>query len=158
MKDIPEFEDLYSVTRDGRVWSKRRNHFMKPLLNHGYPQVTLTKDKKIYCFRVHRLVAICFLASMDNKIYVNHKNGNKLDNRVENLEWCTPRENVQHAFRTGLQKIEKGEKHHSARFTDKQVQEMRDLWATGKYLQREIEAIFGTGRGYLTNIVRGVRR
>jgi hypothetical protein len=97
MKDIPEFEDLYAVTIEGLVWSKKREHFMKPRLHRGYYQITLTKDKKIYCFRIHRLVAACFLASTDNKTHVNHKNGIKIDNRVDNLEWCTQRENILHA-------------------------------------------------------------
>ena len=158
MKDIPEFEELYAITNDGRVWSKKRNHFMNPFLNQGYPQILLTKNKKVRCFRVHRLVASCFLAPIENKIIVNHKNGIKTDNRVENLEWCTVAENVQHSYKTGLQRIVKGDKHWSTKFTDKQVQEMRDLWATGRYRQREIEAIFGANRGYVCNIVIGARR
>lgn len=113
MKNI--LNDRYAVSKDGQVFSwinkqgKRRD---SPLLlkthksNSGYLSVTITDliaDKKVRKFvSVHRLVAEAFLFKSSDLLQVNHLNGNKLDNRIENLEWVTPSENSIHAFNTGL--------------------------------------------------------
>lgn len=70
----------------------------------GYSIVTLSKNGKSYKEYIHRLVAKTFLSNPLNKEYVNHKDGNKQNNCVSNLEWCTPSENNYHAFQTGLKK------------------------------------------------------
>lgn len=97
MKPIPQFPN-YSITPDGKVWNHKRKIFMKLTVGtKGYQQVCLTKDKKLYCFFVHRLVANAYIAPIENKQIINHKDGNKLNNTVDNLEWCTQRENILHA-------------------------------------------------------------
>lgn len=79
---------------------------VKPILDRscGYLLVTLTDKKQNYRKnkRVHRLLCEAFLPNPKNKKHVNHINGNKLDNHLENLEWATPKENAQHAMRMGL--------------------------------------------------------
>jgi len=99
MKDIPQFEGRYAITPEGKVWSYSRSRFMKLYKGtRGYNQVILiNKDKKGSCHFVHRLVANSFITPIENKNIINHKNGVKTDNRVENLEWCTQRENILHA-------------------------------------------------------------
>lgn len=88
--DIKGFED-YQITDDGRVWSKRSNKWLKtPNSDSGYPQVNLGRGKH---FKVHRLVAEMFIPNEDNKPCIDHINGNREDNRVENLRWCTKLEN-----------------------------------------------------------------
>jgi hypothetical protein len=93
----------YSVTEDGRVWSELKQIFLKEVSNgNGYKKVTLCDKITKKPYLIHRIVALTYLDNIDNKPCVNHKNGIKSDNRVENLEWCTYSENNKHAFRTGL--------------------------------------------------------
>lgn len=92
--------------------------------NHGYFRIGLMIDGERKFYRIHRLVAEAFIPNPFNLPEVNHINGVKTDNRVENLEWCTQRENVQHAFRTGL--AAQGEKHYEAKLTNEQARYVRD--------------------------------
>jgi hypothetical protein len=85
----------------------------------GYYSVTLHKVMSI-----HRLVATAFIPNPENKPFVNHKDGNKLNNNVDNLEWVTASENGIHAFKSGLLKIKKGESYKS-KLTEKEVLEIR---------------------------------
>src|SRR5574343_1086214 len=82
----------------------------KTYVSRGYEKIILTKNNKSTLFSVHRLVAKMFIPNPENKEFVNHKNGNKLDNRVENLEWCSRSENATHAYKLGLCKRDIGAK------------------------------------------------
>lgn len=99
LKEFPH----YGVTKDGRVYSYHNNMFMKtPCMKSGYPEVKLNENGKRTVRAVHRLIAVTFIPNPLNKREVNHINGDKIDNSVENLEWVTPKENINHAFNTGL--------------------------------------------------------
>lgn len=108
-KLIPGFSN-YVVTACGKIFSLNYNHTgtrkeLRQKVKAGYMNVGITDDLGIRRFkRVHRLVAETFIENQESKPEVNHKNGNKSDNRVENLEWATTSENRRHAFDTGLQK------------------------------------------------------
>lgn len=110
-KDVPSYEGLYQVSNYGRVKSLSRkayNHFTKERImtqvttKKGYKQVRLHNGKKSQGFRVHRLVANTFISNSDNKPQVNHIDGNKQNNCVDNLEWVTPKQNMRHAVDNGL--------------------------------------------------------
>lgn len=119
-RDIKGFEGQYAVSNLGRVKSLERTlphkthgtwHIRERLLRQGlggpgprkYCLVSLhVGGGKMICLRVHRLVAEAFLPMIDGKNQVNHIDGNKLNNSADNLEWCTGRENVEHAWKAGL--------------------------------------------------------
>lgn len=110
MKDIVGYEGLYGVTSTGLVWaypkaSRLKGRLLKQAIDRGgYAYVGLYKDGKTTKLKVHRLVAQAYLVACD-KPHVNHKDGNKLNNNVSNLEWVTPKENKIHAFATGITKM-----------------------------------------------------
>lgn len=106
-KEIIGYEGLYSINTNGDVFSHKKNILLKPSVNkYGYLQVALCKNGKPSTKRVNVLVAKTFVPNPDRKPIVNHKDGNKLNNRVENLEWCTYSENSIHARDMGLSKVE----------------------------------------------------
>ena len=97
------FEHDYAISRKGKILSLLTDQIVRPTVNsEGYLKITLWKDGKSYTRRVHRLVAEQFIPNPDNLPVVNHIDGNKKNPDVNNLEWCTQQENVQHAFNTGL--------------------------------------------------------
>lgn len=100
---INSIKTNYEVSNTGQVRNSIRKRELKGQEQQGYIHVTLSIEKKPQRFRVHRLVALMFIPNLDStRNVVNHKNGKRNDNRVENLEWVTQQENTQHAWDTGL--------------------------------------------------------
>lgn len=109
-KPIQGFEDKYEVSDKGNVRSLNyRNtgetRILTPIsLKKGYLMVGLCRNSKMKWEKVHRLVATAFIPNPEQKPQVNHINGNKADNNVDNLEWATESENQIHAYKTGLKR------------------------------------------------------
>lgn len=105
-KDIKGYEGLYQVSNLGRVYSYPRNGTnggIRTLTNmNGYLRVPLKKNGTTFNAGVHRLVAEAFISNPENKPTVNHKDGDKLNNRVNNLEWATHKEQLTHSFTHNL--------------------------------------------------------
>lgn len=98
MKDIIGYEGLYKVSEDGQVYSVRQKKMMSPhQKKNGYCQIILQKDKKSKTMLVHRLVAEAYLDKPQGKDFVNHIDSNRANNDIHNLEWCTSKENTDHA-------------------------------------------------------------
>lgn len=130
-KNIEEYEGLYQVSNLGRVKSLdrcvnsaiknnnkviKKGRILKPKPNwNNYLQVHLSKHGKAKMISVHRLVAKEFIGNPNNLPQVNHIDGNKLNNRVDNLEWCTAKENINHSWKLGLSK---SYKHTKGELTD----------------------------------------
>lgn len=106
MKPIAHFENRYKITNKGEVLNLANNTYLKPLRqNNGYLCVGLADGEGNHKrLTIHRLVALHFLPNPYEHDQVNHINGNKEDNSVSNLEWASPKENIHHAFKTGLRK------------------------------------------------------
>lgn len=111
-KDIKGYEGIYQVSNFGNVKSLDRADctgrnlkgklFSTKAKKNNYITVRLLKNAKITTFSIHRLVALAFLPLVDGKNHVNHKDGNKQNNHVDNLEWCNMSENMKHAYKHGL--------------------------------------------------------
>ena len=107
-KPIQEFNGEYEVSNIGRVRSMKRYKGVvgrimpQTIQRKGYYAVTFWMNNKAYCRKVHRLVIEAFTPNPDSLPCINHIDGNKLNNHVSNLEWCTYQANMQHAVRTGL--------------------------------------------------------
>ena len=104
-KDVVGYEGLYRINNKGDVFSVRKSKNMKLCkTGNGYLKVGITKNGKTKYIDVHRLVAIAFIKNERNLKEINHIDGNKENNSVENLEWSTRSENVKHAYKNGLNK------------------------------------------------------
>jgi len=156
-KDIKGYEGLYQVSNWGRVKSLRNNIILKPaLLNHKgrYPAVGLHKKGKTINPRIHRLVAEYFIDNPENKKCVNHKNGWKWCNCVNNLEWATHRENTRHAYEIGLMGV--GENSPSgSKLKNNEVLVIKALLKHTNLKQYEIAEIFNVDPSAISNINRG---
>lgn len=108
----------YFVTEEGLVIGKRGNPLV-PSTTTGYQSLKLLHEKTISYVRVHRMVAECYLPNPDNLPCVNHKDGNKQNNHKDNLEWCTTKENSEHAVASGL--IKSGTDAYDATLSEAEV-------------------------------------
>ena len=89
MEDIKGYEGLYAITEDGQIWSYRSNRFIKSFLReNGYLQAILVKDGIKKAYKIHRLVAITYIPNPYNYPEVNHKDEDRTNNNINNLEWC----------------------------------------------------------------------
>lgn len=150
-KDIKGFENYYEVSSLGRVRRlyKQGYKYRKPVSQHGYNHVTLSKNGTWSKFQIHRLVAELFISNPKNKPCVNHKNGIKTDNKVENLEWCTHSENEQHSFDV-LGKITNGLVRRKIPLSE--IQEIKEMYKNG-ITQKEISKIYDVSQPAISLII-----
>lgn len=157
-KDVIEFPELFMVSSHGRVWSKRSSRILKQTkLKTGY----LTIASKIggrtgrnICKRVHRWAAEAFIPNPESKPFVNHKDGDKENNHIDNLEWCTAAENTSHAYSMGLISSAVGEDVGSSKLTNHDVTMIRQLYAEGSHTHRSLGERFGVCHTVVGRIIK----
>lgn len=115
-KDIEGYEGIYQVSNLGRVKRFSADRILSPANNLGYHKVGLSKDGKVTQFKVHRLVADAFIPKDDSRPFINHIDGVRNNNCVENIERCTQSENIKHAYKIGNKKPIRltGDKNHKS--------------------------------------------
>lgn len=128
--DIPEYEGLYYINKNGEIFSIKSNSLLKQQLkNNGYLKVKLFKNGDYKFFNVHRLVAEAFIPNPNGFKEVNHINCDKHDNSVNNLEWCDRKHNLNHSYEHGLKR--RGESHGGHKLTEKEVISIRKEYVKG---------------------------
>ena len=151
-KIVEEFPN-YLISNHRNVKTLKTLEDRTAHINSGYELIIFNNGEKRYSRLIHRLVAIAFIPNPENKPCVNHLNGIKTDNRVENLEWVTYKENIEHAIKTGLVDYSKRKNpqhklypkdgdHKLTKSTKEEVIEMRRMYDTGDYVLRELSEKF----------------
>lgn len=133
MKPIPNYEGLYSITDDGKLYSHRARRMIGGFLNKdGYACAVLSRNYERWYTGIHNLVALTWLDDLGEGFEVNHKNGNRLDNRAANLEWVTHRQNCSRERALFLMSsLPRGEKNGGCRYAREQIEMVRRLRADG---------------------------
>lgn len=148
---IPDYPD-YEITHKGLVRHKIFKKIKSIYLNDsGYKSISLNLNHKSKPERLHRLIAFTFIPNPLNLPCINHKDGDKLNNDIPNLEWCDKKYNNQHGFRTGLIN-NTGVNNGMAKLNENQVIEIKKLLALGKLSQYKIANKFGVSRSCVMNI------
>lgn len=156
---VPSLENRYAITRSGRLYSLPKN------TRKGIREIAFCKSNYVLAgvsvggkkttVSQHRLLAMMFIPNPHNKEEVNHINGNKHDNRIENLEWCTQSENTQHALKALKRQYGAvGEKHGVAKLTNSDVLKIKELLSK-KVFHKEIAKMFGVCRDTIALISNG---
>lgn len=157
--------DGYEISNMGRLRSvdriiERGNQKVKykgkirKLFNDGNGYLIVRIKNRT--LKIHRFVAKYFIQNPNDKKCVNHINGIKTDNRAENLEWVTSSENNKHAFLTGLKKGNNGEKSGMAKFTNEQVEVIREMYNSGRTNYSELGRLFNVKGDTIANIIKRV--
>lgn len=150
--DIIDYEGLYMISNLLRVKSlpkpiknkngvfMRKERILKPYIKEGYLKVGLYKNKKQKDLFLHRIACINFYINPENKPFVNHKNAIKSDLRLENLEWCTPKENSEHASIMRLYNNREGENSSRCKLTNQDVLQIRDIFEKNPKINKSLLA------------------
>lgn len=137
----------FKVDSNGKILklrkSKQKNYYYKVFLSNNEVK------KNLY---VHRLVAEAFLPKIDNKLEVNHKDGDKTNNCVDNLEWVNHLENITHAYQNSMIPYIQGERHGMHKLTEIEIVEIKQLLSDNKLTQTEIASKYNVCKSTITNI------
>jgi predicted metal-binding transcription factor (methanogenesis marker protein 9) len=162
-KNVVNYEDYFKISNFGNVFSLRTNKILKQVISPtGYSTIPTKiggRKGKYLCFKVHRLVAMAFLGNIENKLQVNHKDGNKQNNAVYNLEWCTNQENQIHARKTGLNKSPVSFESKMSKLKISDAEYIIDNYRlfNGKMTQRELGEYFGVSGTVISRAIKYIK-
>lgn len=144
----------YMINKAGMIWSNKSGIYMKTGYDKdGYVRVGLRNPgKNSYPFMLHRLIALHFIPNPNNYSEINHMDGDKANNDISNLEWCTHKHNMNHAINCGLWNASaKGEDNSYSKLLTFEVNEIRDL--KGMILQKDLASIYGVSNSTISSIL-----
>jgi hypothetical protein len=166
-KTYPEFDyievsDMGNVrTKDRRIMGRslkmrsRKGRILKQTRNErGYPEIRIQVGGLNSPRVVHKMVMLTFVGERPKGMQINHINGRKDDNRLINLEWSTPSDNMKHAYETGLLS-RKGENNTKAKLTETFIKEIREKYKSGKYTQKQLGKEYNVAQAHISTIVKG---
>ncbi len=160
-KPVIGYESYYSVSSFGRIRRDKTGKeayprkILKQMLDKkGYPRLGLCKNGIQKGFKIHRLVARAFLGKCPKEKQVNHRDCNKLNNYVSNLEYVTNKENMIHAVKNGLYPSRIGEKNGCSKLTEKQIIKIREKYAQGNTTYKKLAKIYNISNVQVGHIIR----
>lgn len=168
-KAIPNYEGFYEISNFQNVKSLERvinrnngqkvrlkEKILKPAIGgRGYLSVVLCNEERQRTECIHILMAKTFIENPENKKEVNHINAITTDNRIENLEWVTHRENMVHAKKLGLIEYKKGQDHYSSKLTDIDVIKIKSILKDKTHSHLEISKMFNVDKSQISRINSG---
>lgn len=160
-RDVVGYEQHFQVSNFGRIYSKRTNKILSQGTSKtGYAVLSTRiggRNGICKCFKVHVLVARAFIPNPQNKPIVNHKDGNKLNNNDNNLEWATYSENTKHAYENGLIITLKGEELHNSKLTEDDVKYIRSVYIKSDrtYGARALAKKFSVDKNTISSCING---
>lgn len=152
---IKGFED-YEIFEDGKVYSHKSKKYLKFQMRSGYYYVELCKDGKGYKKDIHRLLGEHFIDGYFEGAVINHIDGNKLNNDLDNLEWVTFSDNLQHALNTGLRVIPSGDDNPNTKLSSTDKLQILDLYEYG-FSQYDIAKMYGVSQNTISKKIRTLR-
>ncbi len=163
-RPIIGYEGVYDASNFGRIRRVKpeKNTFAGRIMRqckdrYGYPHLKLCKDGERKGYGTHTLIIGAFVGPCPVGKQVNHKDGDKTNNCIENLEYVTQRENNEHAFRLGLKNMDHvvGERHYNSILTERDIPQIRRLIKEGEFTRQEIGTMYGVSRSAINNVQNG---
>ena len=150
--------DGYLISKEGEVWSERSNKLLSPFPDKkGYLLCNLYLNGKRKQHKIHRLVALTFIPNPENKPQVNHIDGNKSNNHISNLEWASPKENIKHAWNSGLANSISGVRRTDSKLSEEDLKYIRENYVpkSKEFGGRAMASKFGVSPSVISNVVNG---
>lgn len=163
-RGLPDYEGFYEISDSGDI-RRIRTHCgrstcrqLKPCTKRGYLQFGVTLNNETRWIIAHRAVWKAFVGPIPPKMQINHKNGSKTDNRLDNLEVCTPSENMKHAYNVlcrDPKRPQMGARNGRSKLCEEDIREIRRLRDSG-LSQQELANLFGINQTGISGILRGI--